>query len=256
MGRAMDYDGFAGQYRLSRWAFPWIEDALHDELSDLPDGAHVVEIGCGTGNYIIELAKRAPRRIYQGFDRSKEMLALAVPRLPGISYEPADADRRFPYGDGSVDAAFAVDVIHHIERLDVFFREASRVLKPGGKLLIVTDSEDDIRNRSLTRFFPEILEIELERYPAVANLLERAGENSLRALAPVPAEGFIEIDGDFIAKLESRCSSAMRLIAAEAHRRGVDRVREAMGRGERWLSCYTMLRFVRNDGSERRDEDP
>ena len=69
----------------------------------------------------------------------------------------------WPYADHSADLVFNVDVIHYINDLSVFFQEGRRVLKPGSKLLIATDSEDDLRHRSLTLFFPEILEHELAR---------------------------------------------------------------------------------------------
>ena len=44
---------------------------------------------------------------------------------------------------------------------------------------------------------------------------------------------------------DERCASAPRLIDDAAHRRGMERAFEASQRGERWLSRYTVLRFVR-----------
>jgi hypothetical protein len=40
----------------------------------------------------------------------------------------------------------------------------------------------------------------------------------------------------------------MRLIPDEAHRRGMEQLREARQRGERWLSSDSVLRFVRKPG--------
>jgi len=244
MGRSMNYDGFAQDYAVNRWAVPWILAPLNGEISTVPGGSTVLEIGCGTGNYIVALSQVLPDYRYHGFDMSSEMLSIARSRSSGIEFSFGDAEQRFPYPESFCRIAFAVDVLHHIEKLDVFFLESARVLDSGGKLLVVTDSEDNIRSRSLTRYFPEILSIELDRYPALEELHAAADRASLRCIGTEPAEGEILMDEGFIAKLESRCSSAMRIISSEAHRRGIHRVRAAGNSGEKWFSCYTVVKYV------------
>ena len=44
---------------------------------------------------------------------------------------------RLPLADGSIDALVGVDVLHHMEQPLSFFREAARVLRPGGKLVLL-----------------------------------------------------------------------------------------------------------------------
>ena len=74
---------------------------------------------------------------------------------------------------GFFDLVFCVDVIHHLTDCAAYFREAYRVLKPGGKVCTVTESRDLIRNRSLhSVYFPETVEIDLARYPRMADLRE------------------------------------------------------------------------------------
>ena len=66
----------------------------------------------------------------------------------------------------------STDVIHHVRDRDAYFREASRVLRPGGRIVTVTDSHDDIRQRRpLSSHFPETVAIEYRRYPSVTILL-------------------------------------------------------------------------------------
>ena len=73
-----------------------------------------------------------------------------------------------------------MDVVRHLTNLTIFFNESYRVLKNDGALIIVTDSEDDIRGRSLSKYFPEVLNIELERYPSIEELFREAGAAGFR----------------------------------------------------------------------------
>src|SRR2546427_4420819 len=160
-----DYDEYAPTYAWARWAVPWIVSPLARIVDALPADAAVLEIGCGTGNYIRGLAESRSELVYAGFDLSEAMLQEARGWGSKVTFVRGDAAKESPFPSQSFAAAFAVDVIHHIGDLPRFFTEAHRVLLPGGHLAIVTDSEDTLKRRSLTAFFPEILAIERIRYP-------------------------------------------------------------------------------------------
>jgi SAM-dependent methyltransferase len=174
------------------------------------------------------------------------MLAEARSQGSQVVFVQGDATRQFPFPDDTFGFAFAVDVIHHIEDLSRFFAEAHRVLKPEGRLAIVTDSENTLRRRSLTTYFPEILPIELARYPSLATLHDRASEVGLRLVSEEEATGIVPLDEDFLGRLEAKCSSAMRLMESTAHAAGMARVRAAAARGEEWISCYDILLYARS----------
>ena len=169
MGQPMNYDDYARQYASTRWAVPWVTSVLARQVRRLPGNAILVEIGCGTGNYIITLAAMFPGCASKAFDLSREMLAVARSRSASVQFVEGDADAGFPCSAQEADFAFLVDVVHHLRSLENLFRESARILKPNGILVIVTDSEANIRNRSLTPFFPEILDVELRRYPLIGS---------------------------------------------------------------------------------------
>jgi SAM-dependent methyltransferase len=240
-----DYDTYAPTYVWARWAVPWVVGPLAQSAAVLPRGATVLEIGCGTGNYIWALFNVHPELVYVGFDVSEPMLDQARSRGSAVTFVLGDASTRFPFPDESLALAFAVDVIHHVDALPRFFNEAHRVLAPSGKLIIVTDSEGTLRRRSLTRFFPEILPIELARYPPIPLLHKEAMRAGFHFVSQQEATGHVALDDEFLTRLEAKCSSAMRLMDPDAHAAGMARVREAGARGEHWLSCYDILVYSR-----------
>jgi ubiquinone/menaquinone biosynthesis C-methylase UbiE len=121
-------------------------EAMRDaaiEKADLPDGAVVADIGTGTGFVLLGLAGRAAKIV--GFDASPEMLAVAQSNLAGhehVSLRLAEGDK-LPVERDSFDAVFANMYLHHAPEPAQAIAEMSRILKPGGKLVITDlDSHD------------------------------------------------------------------------------------------------------------------
>jgi len=70
-------------------------------------------------------------------------------RLPNMTPVCAPVDRRFPFPDAYFDVISTVFMVEHLppDALARFYREARRVLKPGGKLVVASD----------TRFYDAVL---------------------------------------------------------------------------------------------------
>lgn len=247
MGRAMDYNSFAATYSETRSAITGITKILIEEFKKLGPHSEIIEIGCGTGNYIIELTKALPQNIYKGFDLSEEMLKIACLRTDKVEFLQANADIKFPYSDETADGAFLVDVIHHIVEYETFFDECRRILKHRGILIIVTDTDDDFFRRSGTKYFPETLKIELERYPTKIQLNSYAEKSGLALVHSIHIESLYEIDDSLINAIARKRSSSLRLITEEAFLAGLERVRKAKSEGEKWLSSYTILKYQKNN---------
>jgi ubiquinone/menaquinone biosynthesis C-methylase UbiE len=166
----VDYNEIAQEYARHRRVHP---DVLQDIIKHAVfDGdARVLELGCGTGNYISTLHVLLGCEAW-GIDPSREMLAQAEVQheVDGVNFVQGRAERlEFPHG--YFDFVFSVDVIHHVGGRRRYFEEAYRVLKPGGRVCTVTDSEAIIRHREpLSTYFPETVPLELERYPRISEL--------------------------------------------------------------------------------------
>lgn len=97
----------------------------------------VGDLGCGTGQLTAALAPFVARVV--GVDESATMLAAARRRLEGIgNIELHEGGlEALPLGDRSLDAAVLALVLHHALEPGDVLREAARVLRPGGRLLVI-----------------------------------------------------------------------------------------------------------------------
>jgi ArsR family transcriptional regulator len=133
-----------------------VEDALVALVPEDPPG-RLLDIGTGTGRVLELLAPRVRQAL--GVDASKAMLALARSRLahPGLGHCAVRlADMyRLPLADGSFDTAVLQMVLHYAEDPAGVVAEAARVLRPGGRLIVIDLAEharDDLAARRAHRW--------------------------------------------------------------------------------------------------------
>jgi ArsR family transcriptional regulator len=112
-------------------------------LALLPRDWVVADLGCGTGSMLAMLAPHVQRVI--GVDASAEMLAAAGERTAALDNVELRAGslEALPLDDRSVDAALLTLVLHHLPSPAAALVEAARVLKPGGRVLIVDMAPHD-----------------------------------------------------------------------------------------------------------------
>lgn len=97
----------------------------------------VGDLGCGTGQLAAAIAPFVAKVI--AVDRSAEMLQTArrrVREIPGVEVRRGQLEA-LPIDDGALDVATLVLVLHHVPDPAAALAEAARVLRPGGRLLIV-----------------------------------------------------------------------------------------------------------------------
>jgi len=101
----------------------------------------MLEVGCGEG----ELAERILRELdadLVAIDQSERMVELT--RARGVDARVADV-RELPFEDEAFDVAVAAWVLFHVRELDRAVDELARVLRPGGRLVAVTNASDHLR---------------------------------------------------------------------------------------------------------------
>jgi SAM-dependent methyltransferase len=107
---------------------------LEELIGVIPDGAPVLDLGCGNGEPAGRLL--APGHRYTGVDISSEQLERAKLTVPGDDFIQADFTR-LELAPGSFAAVVAVHVFNHVPRdeLPALLRRIGRWLEPGGYLL-------------------------------------------------------------------------------------------------------------------------
>lgn len=94
----------------------------------------VLDVACGTGDMAVELLRHGCS--VTGVDLSKEMMAIAKRKAPQAEYRLADVER-LPFGDASFDAVTCAFGVRNFVHLEQGLSEMLRVLKPGGRMVIL-----------------------------------------------------------------------------------------------------------------------
>jgi ubiquinone/menaquinone biosynthesis C-methylase UbiE len=130
-------------------------------LLDVQKDDVVLEIGFGTGFNLVELAKAVGEtgRVY-GMDVTPQMVHLAKKRLKkkgvALNAELCEADaRNMPYEDNIFDAVYMSSVLELFDTPDIpkVLEEVKRVLKPDGKLEVVSIEKENHENSKFLMFY-------------------------------------------------------------------------------------------------------
>ncbi len=113
----------------------------------VPDGASVLEVGCGNGRLAERLDRDARPLTYVGVDAAQQMIDIANARLPALRHISAHfivADITVPgwtavLGSAPFDVVIALAVLHHIpgsELREQVLRDIHAILRPGGTFVM------------------------------------------------------------------------------------------------------------------------
>ncbi|MEU2716128.1 methyltransferase domain-containing protein [Streptomyces sp. NPDC007205] len=167
-------EDYAGHFRNPLAARP-LERALLAAYAEMvgPDGL-VADLGCGPGAVAAHLADLGLS--VSGLDLSESMLAIARREYPALRFEQGSM-LELPFDDGSLAGAVSwYSSIHTpVAELPRLFAEFSRVLAPGGHLLLAFQTGDEPRRLAQPWGRPVTLDFERRRPEFMAGLLADGG---------------------------------------------------------------------------------
>jgi demethylmenaquinone methyltransferase / 2-methoxy-6-polyprenyl-1,4-benzoquinol methylase len=159
------FAGIAGRYDLLNHVLSlnidkgWrrkVRAEIGDILAD--PGALVLDVACGTGDLSLELKQGANATII-GTDFCRPMLDVASQKLQRIDLALVEADAMaLSFADGSFDAVTIAFGLRNLPDHEAGLRELLRILKPGGKLVVLECSNPSLPGfRQLFKFYFEHL---------------------------------------------------------------------------------------------------
>lgn len=156
------------------------EKELVFSLIEAKPGEAILDVGCGTGNYTIELARRGLKA--SGIDSSEEMLAWAKEKARRkdleTTFQRADA-MNLPFPESSFEVVISTGLLCFLVEPEKALIEMHRVLKPGGRLIIGT----------LNRWSPWAL------FRRIKGMFKETIYNQARFISPTELEGLIRRAG-------------------------------------------------------------
>jgi SAM-dependent methyltransferase len=143
-------DRFAGRF------FAWLMNGSHAPLTDwaftqleIPEGATAMDVGCGGGRTINKLAEKAAQ-VY-GIDYAAGSVAASRAHnkrliAEGRVHVEQASVSRLPFADDKFDLVTAIETQYYWPNPRGDMKEILRVLKPGGRLMVVAESYRGARN--------------------------------------------------------------------------------------------------------------
>lgn len=108
----------------------------------LPDGARILDVGCGDG-FHLRLLREFGNKSWnlEGVDLDRRAIEAAERSGSNVHFGSIESLDLKPE---SYDVIYTIQTIEHVERPDEFLAAVSRLVKPGGRVVIVTDNTDSV----------------------------------------------------------------------------------------------------------------
>ena len=216
----IDYEAQADIYERTRG----VESLVYSVLSALlrpRKGDKILDFGCGTGNYLCQFVSDYQIDPY-GIEPATQMRLIAQGKLPAQCIRNGD-HTHLPFPGLHFDKLYCIDVIHHIRQLNDLFLNLFDAAKPGAKFCICTESPHQLSEKYWIRYFPEILEADLQRFYPIQEIVKSGQAAGWEHCETITTEDELlaAISPNFIARVRHKTLSVFHLIPEDAYKRGL-----------------------------------
>lgn len=241
-----DYSKIADRYDRLRHVSANIWMPKIAEYGKIKDGSLVLDIGCGTGSFVMSLLSLRNTTIFS-IDNSLKMLkkALTKDKTRKAHWILSDA-HQLPFRSNCFDCMYMTLVIHHFENKESALQEVYRVLKKGGSCVIMTHSHYRIK-RHFLRDFPGIIAIDLKRFPSIPflkALMKKIGFKNVHSRLAQQDEGCVTT-AEILEKVKNKFISTLTLLSEEQFQKGFsifqEKIKRKYGERKRRISKFNFV---------------
>jgi SAM-dependent methyltransferase len=116
----------------------WLQPSASGRTDDSP--VRVIDVGCGTANLLVSLARHFPQTEFLGVDASPQALSVAEAlarsrKLGNLAFRGADITKSMT-DLGTFRLVICTGVLHHLEDIPRAFRQLTTLMEPNGYLLV------------------------------------------------------------------------------------------------------------------------
>lgn len=175
---SFNYDQHGRKYATQRSTDPRIANFIHKALGD---ARTVLNVGAGAGSY------EPTDRYVIAVEPSSAMRAQR--KTPAVIGTAAS----LPFDDNAFDASMALITVHHWPDIRQGLQELRRVTR--NQVVVMTFDPEALDNFWNAEYFPEVIDVEKQRYPTISFLADALGGNCEVQSVPIPlncVDGFQE----------------------------------------------------------------
>jgi ubiquinone/menaquinone biosynthesis C-methylase UbiE len=199
----------------------WVGEV--ERFASLNSASLVLDLGCGTGLYTLGISDRTLAMLV-GLDPSVGMLGEAKGKARLVHWLNAVGEE-LPFRSDIFNCIFSSQVWHHIEDKQRTADECGRILKLEGKVVIRTISHEQLKQKVVFEFFPEILENQLMVYPSNEDFAQYFLKAGFKSTMPYTyALERYQAPSEFIEVVQKRLWSMFRPITEEGLKKGVEKL--------------------------------
>lgn len=194
-------------------------DAVINNLQ-LDEKKQLLDFGCGTGNYLLALQEKKYSNLF-ALDKDDNMINIAKTRT-GINVKKG-SHINIPFNNNFFDSVMLIAMIHFIDDLDCLFKNLNNVCKKDARVVIVTQSYQQIDARFYNRYFPSLAGIDKQRYHEPQKIISSAQKCGflLKGIQDYSSGTDMIIDEEYYNLIKSKSFYVLRLLSDDEFNEGM-----------------------------------
>ncbi|MDR0372440.1 MAG: methyltransferase domain-containing protein [Nitrososphaerota archaeon] len=200
---------------------PEFSKTISTIMSNSNIGAKALDIGCGSGAYTASLLKIGYDII--GVDKSVEQIANAKKVISAFVGNAIS----LPFENQSLDLCLMIMMLHQIPSYEIknALSETYRILKNGGKLIIKTQSHENLKLHWDSSFFPKAYENNIARYPCVSTLVNHLSMQGEVKVLHTHTKVIYSID-EILDRLQKKNNSTVAMLTSQEFENGFRKIKD------------------------------